>query len=151
MHPVILRYLSIGISAPRSFARSGRPAGRWAGRRARRRPAGRRAGRNLRMGSAGTSGARTGIAGYRYWRYTVSSGNSNFGRCFLGGIEADFCNWRLTLQHFSRSTRLARFCTAHVCKFFRWDFLSGFSRLLSSLDFNFCTVPSSKFAVYRTI
>ena len=35
-----------------------------------------------------------------------------FTRSVLGCIKADFCNYRLILQYFSRFTRLALFCTA---------------------------------------
>ena len=83
-------------------------------------------GPGLSVGHTGTGGASTGIAIYWYsgtdipvYRYTgipvlvyPYTGNPNFGRSVLGCIEAEICNRRLTLEHFSSSTRfaVARFC-----------------------------------------
>ena len=36
----------------------------------------------------------------------------SFRRSVLGCTKADFCNERLSMQHFSNSRRLSRFCTA---------------------------------------
>ena len=47
----------------------------------------------------------------------------------LGCINADFGNHIVILQHFSRSTRFAYFCTARNSIF--WRNLSKFSRILS--------------------
>ena len=57
-------------------------------------------------------------------------GYPNFGRSIFGRIEADFCNERLILQHYSRATRLTRFCTAPKSTFAVFQLFSSCSRFL---------------------
>ena len=62
-------------------------------------------------------------------------GITNFRRLVLGCIDSYDCEKRRILQHFSRSTRCAFFCTAQISTFA--EFLQFFSRKFPDL---FCKI-----------
>ena len=91
----------------------------------------------LRLGFTGRGGACTGTPVHRY------TGTPNPGSSALDYIDADFCNCRVSVSHFSSSNIYVRFCTAVFSSGFSWwffqaSFQSGF-QLLYRYKLNSCS------------